>query len=87
MLTSKIFIYFVTACGCAKMEPVLGVWDTPPIITIPLVFPTEIHDWINPPTDDSITAPISKTRDFRLEQEDLLPGTKTRIFTYREVMG
>lgn len=71
------------------MEPVLGEWEAPPTVTLPLIFPAEIHDWVNPPTDDSLPTlapePLAQ-RQFRLDQEDLLQNG-TRIFTYREIEG
>jgi hypothetical protein len=85
MDTIKVFVYFVTACQCAKMEMVLGEWDAPPTIDLPLIFPVEVHDWVNPETDSDFVIPEVKKRTFRLEQEDFLQDKQTKIFTYREV--
>jgi len=83
--TKQIFIFFVTACGCCRMERATVGWELKPEFVFPLTFPAAVHDWVNDPTDDSIT-PASGTRTFRLRDEQTLRGGMARIYTYEEVI-
>ncbi len=79
------FIMFKTACQCTRMVPVSPTWEAMPEIKVPLVFPPEVMDWVQPnPRDDQVFA-VEGIRRFRLEREDMLGDGRSKIFTYVEL--
>lgn len=66
------------------MERATPGWRPPPTIQFALMFPTAVHDWVNPPTDDAYLPTVSR-RSFRLRDEEVISAGAV-IYTYEETM-
>jgi len=53
------------------------------MLTLSLLFPSKVRDWINP-IEPSLT-PETAVRNYRLEKEEILQDGITKLYTYVEV--
>jgi len=81
----QVYVNFITACGCSRMEVAVPDWKAPPSIKMPLQFPPKIMDWVNTPTDSVLETQVMRERKFQLNSEEVMKDGQMKIFIYREV--